>query len=216
MGTIKQGILGGFSGKVGTVIGSSWKGISYMRGQAQHVKNPRSAGQLNQRSKFSLALSFLQPVVPYIRIGYKSQAAKQTEFNAAMSYTIKNAITGSYPSYALDFTKIVVSKGGLTQVTGATASWNNNSNEVKIDWTDNSGVGNALATDKAMPFIYNKAKGDTIYDTAGATRATHTQSLTVPNDWEGDKVEVYLGMVSDDGKEVADSIYLGEVTLTPA
>ena len=216
MGTIKQGILGGFSGKVGTVIGSSWKGISYMRGQAQHVKNPRSAGQLNQRSKFSLALSFLQPVVPYIRIGYKSQAAKQTEFNAAMSYTIKNAITGSYPNYALDYTKIVVSKGGLTQVTGATASWNNNSNEVKIDWTDNSGVGNALATDKAMPFIYNKAKGETIYDTAGATRATHTQSLTVPNDWEGDKVEVYLGMVSDDGKEVADSIYLGEVTLTPA
>lgn len=216
MGTIKQGILGGFSGKVGTVIGSSWKGISYMRGQAQHVKNPRSAGQLNQRSKFSLALSFLQPVVPYIRIGYKSQAAKQTEFNAAMSYTIKNAITGSYPNYALDYTKIVVSKGGLTQVTGATATWDNNRNEVKIDWTDNSGVGNALATDKAMPFIYNKAKGETIYDTAGATRATHTQSLTVPNDWEGDKVEVYLGMVSDDGKEVADSIYLGEVTLTPA
>lgn len=216
MGTIKQGILGGFSGKVGTVIGSSWKGISYMRGQAQHVKNPRSAGQVNQRTKFALVMGFLQPVVPYIRIGYKSQAAKQTEFNAAFSYTIKNAVTGAYPNYALDFTKIVVSKGGLTQVTGATATWNNNSNEVKIDWTDNSGVGNALATDKAMPFIYNKAKGETIYDTAGATRTTHTQSLTVPNDWEGDKVEVYLGMVSEDGKEVADSIYLGEVTLTPA
>lgn len=216
MGTIKQGILGGFSGKVGTVIGSSWKGISYMRGQAQHVKNPRSAGQVNQRTKFALVLSFLQPVVPYIRVGYKSQAAKQTEFNAAMSYTIKNAVTGSYPSYALDFTKIIVSKGGLTQVTGAIATWDNNRNEVKIDWTDNSGVGNALATDKAMPFIYNKDKGETIYDTAGATRATHTQSLTVPNDWEGDKVEVYLGMVSEDGKEVADSIYLGEVTLTPA
>lgn len=216
MGTIKQGILGGFSGKVGTVIGSSWKGISYMRGQAQHVKNPRSAGQVNQRTKFALVMGFLQPVVPYIRIGYKSQAAKQTEFNAAMSYTIKNAITGSYPNYALDYTKIVVSKGGLTQVTGATATWDNNRNEVKIDWTDNSGVGNALATDKAMPFIYNKAKGETIYDTAGATRTTHTQSLTVPNDWEGDKVEVYLGMVSEDGKEVADSIYLGEVTLTAA
>ena len=86
MGTIKQGILGGFSGKVGTVIGSSWKGISYMRGQAQHVKNPRSSGQMDQRTKFNLVLNFLQPNVPYIRIGYKSQAAKQTEFNAAMSY----------------------------------------------------------------------------------------------------------------------------------
>ncbi len=31
MGKIKQGILGGFRGKVGTVIGASWNGISYMR-----------------------------------------------------------------------------------------------------------------------------------------------------------------------------------------
>jgi hypothetical protein len=30
MGTIKQGILGGFSGKVGTVVGGTWKGIHYM------------------------------------------------------------------------------------------------------------------------------------------------------------------------------------------
>lgn len=45
MGTIKQGILGGFSGKVGTVIGSSWKGISYMRSRAQSVKNPRTEGR---------------------------------------------------------------------------------------------------------------------------------------------------------------------------
>ena len=27
MGKIKQGILGGFSGKVGTVVGSYWNGI---------------------------------------------------------------------------------------------------------------------------------------------------------------------------------------------
>ena len=32
MGIIKQAVLGGFSGKVGTVIGSSWKGIAVMRG----------------------------------------------------------------------------------------------------------------------------------------------------------------------------------------
>lgn len=214
MGTIKQGILGGFSGKVGTVIGSSWKGISYMRGQAQHVKNPRTAGQVNQRLKFNLVLNFLQPNVPYIRIGYKSQAAKQTEFNAAMSYLVKNAVTGTSPDYALDYTKVVVSKGGLTQVTEAADSWVAAQNKLTFSWTDNSGVGNALATDKAMPFIYNKAKNETIYNTAGATRTTHTMDVTVPNNWVGDKVEVYLGMVSEDGALVADSIYLGEKTLT--
>ena len=216
MGTIKQGILGGFSGKVGTVIGSSWKGISYMRGQAQHVKNPRSAGQVDQRSKFNLALNFLQPNVPYIRIGYKSQAAKQTEFNAAMSYIVKNAITGTSPNYALDYTKVMVSRGGLTQVTDAAASWAAATSKLTVTWTDNSGVGTALATDKAMPFVYNKDKNETIYNTEGATRTTHTMDITVPSDWVGDKVEVYLGMVSEDGALVADSIYLGEKTLNAA
>ena len=52
MGKIKQGILGGFKGKVGTVIGASWNGIAYMRGLAQSHKNPKTAAQLQQRSFF--------------------------------------------------------------------------------------------------------------------------------------------------------------------
>ena len=52
MGKIKQGILGGFKGKVGTVIGASWNGIAYMRGLAQSIKNPKTAAQLQQRAFF--------------------------------------------------------------------------------------------------------------------------------------------------------------------
>ena len=52
MGKIKQGILGGFKGKVGTVIGASWNGIAYMRGLAQSHKNPKTAAQLKQRAFF--------------------------------------------------------------------------------------------------------------------------------------------------------------------
>jgi hypothetical protein len=42
MGKIRQGILGGFNGTVGTVVGGSWKGTAYMRGKAQSIKNPRT------------------------------------------------------------------------------------------------------------------------------------------------------------------------------
>ena len=52
MGKIKQGILGGFKGKVGTVIGSSWNGIAYMKGQPQSVKDAKSAAQIAQRNFF--------------------------------------------------------------------------------------------------------------------------------------------------------------------
>ena len=52
MGKIKQGILGGFKGKVGTVIGASWNGIAYMRGLPQSTKDRKSAAQLAQRALF--------------------------------------------------------------------------------------------------------------------------------------------------------------------
>ena len=52
MGKIKQGILGGFRGTVGTVIGSSWNGIAYMKGKPQSVKNPRTDAQVQQRTFF--------------------------------------------------------------------------------------------------------------------------------------------------------------------
>ena len=52
MGKIKQGILGGFKGKVGTVIGSSWNGIAYMRGLPQSQKDPKTAAQIAQRAFF--------------------------------------------------------------------------------------------------------------------------------------------------------------------
>ena len=52
MGKIKQGILGGFRGKVGTVIGASWNGIAYMKGLPQSQKDPKTAAQMAQRNYF--------------------------------------------------------------------------------------------------------------------------------------------------------------------
>ena len=211
MGTIKQGILGGFSGKVGTVVGGSWKGISYMRGRAQNVKNPRTEAQMEQRSKFALSLEFLKPITGYVRTGYKTFANKQTEFNAAMSYTCLNAITGTYPNYALDFSLALVSRGSLMPAENATATAT--TGKVTLLWNDNSGVGDALATDLAMPLVFNKDKGEAVFNTAATTRADGTTDVNVPANWAGNKVEVYLGFVSADGKSVANSVYLGEKTL---
>ena len=53
MGKIKQGILGGFKGKVGTVIGASWNGIAYMKGLPQSQKDPKTAAQMAQRNYFT-------------------------------------------------------------------------------------------------------------------------------------------------------------------
>ena len=51
MGKIRQGIIGGFSGKVGNVVGAAWKGISYMRILPVSVANPKTDAQLTPASE---------------------------------------------------------------------------------------------------------------------------------------------------------------------
>lgn len=211
MGKINQGILGGFSGKVGSVVGGNWKGINYMR---VHTKptNPNSEKQINQRSKFSLALSFLQPITPFLRVGYKLFTAKQTAFNAAMSQVLTNAITGDAPDAVIDYTAIAVSKGNLT--TAQTAAFTYESGQITITWSDNSGTGTAKATDKAMYVVYNPAKVDAVYETAGALRSAMSQIVSLPAEWVGDIVQIYVAFISDDSSNVANSVYVGSVEVT--
>jgi len=52
MGKIRQGILGGFRGKVGTVVGSYWNGIFYMKALPLSTKKSRSGSQTMQQGYF--------------------------------------------------------------------------------------------------------------------------------------------------------------------
>lgn len=211
MGNIKQGILGGFSGKVGTVIGSSWKGITYMRAIAPNVKDARTAKQLAQREKFAFAIGFLRPLQSFIRIGFKMYASRQSAFNAAMSYTLKNAIKGVSPNFSIDYSKVMVSRGSLALPLDIQKQ--NNDGEIAISWSDNSGIANALDTDFAMPLAYNANKQEAVYDMVSSCRGDEGVSLNYPSNWSGDTVHVYLGFVSENGSLVSDSVYIGEVVI---
>ena len=101
---------------MGTVVGSTWNSVHYMRALALSVGNPRTEKQQSQRSKFALTLSFLQAITPYVREGYRNYADRCTAFNAAMSYLLKNAVTGSGPDISIDYAKVMVARGSLTPV----------------------------------------------------------------------------------------------------
>ena len=64
MGIINQGILGGFSGKVGPIVGCHWKSKYYIRAHAAKVSNPRTKKQQEQRSKFATAFRDVMKIAP--------------------------------------------------------------------------------------------------------------------------------------------------------
>ncbi len=210
MGKINQGILGGFSGKVGTVVGSSWKGIAYMRARTSNRKQVRTAKQLAQQKKFSAIVGFLRPMKAYIQVGYKNYTQGQTAYNAATSYISKNAFSGEHPDVALNYAAVLVSRGSLQPVADAVASAVKG--KVKFTWTDNSGFSEASATDLAMPLIYNAERGEAVFDLTAASRAEEEVSISIPSAWTNYTLHLYLGFMSAESASVANSVYLGTVT----
>ncbi len=211
MGKIAQGILGGLSGKVGNIVGGSWKGIDYIRIKPSSVANPRTEGQVNQRNKFTITLEYLQATKDFIKIGYKSFATKKTEFNAAMSYVLNNAVGGIAPNFTIDYSLALLSRGPLSGVLNGTTDLAT-AGQVSFDWDDNSAEGNANVTDKAMVLVYNPSKKESISILDGADRTVGSQVVTIPNTYVGDTVELFMAFVSADGTQVSNSVYLGSGT----
>jgi len=183
-----------------------------MRAKAVSIANPRTEAQQSQRLKFSIASRFLQPCRDFLRAGYKNYAIKKSAHNAAMSYTITNAITGTYPALNIDYPKVMLSRGALTTAANAHADFTGG--VVDITWDDNATLGSAKPTDKALAIVVNPDNGEAVYKIAGAKRSSCAEQLNIPMDWIGDEVEVYLGFISEDGKEVLNSVYVGSVTVS--
>lgn len=53
MAKLTGGIMGGFSGRMGGMVGSNWKGIATVRGYNPTVTNPRTNAQVQNRNRFS-------------------------------------------------------------------------------------------------------------------------------------------------------------------
>ena len=212
MGTIKKGILGGFSGKVGNVVGGSWKGIDYMRSLAASVSNPMTEPQLAQRQKFSLTMGFLQPLTEFVKTGFKNYAVKKTGINAAMGYNIRNAITGAYPNFAIDYPNALVSRGSLPAALNQAAA-STVAGTVVFTWDDNSDESGASALDKSLLVVYNPVKHQAVTVNQLAERADGTQTVTVPASFSGDLVQTYIGFINVKGDEVASSRFAGAVTV---
>ncbi len=211
MGTISKGILGGFSGTVGTVIGGSWKGIEYMRSQPSRRSGTTSPAQLDQQLKFALVIKFIQAISGVVTITFRNYAVKMTGANNALSYNLKNAVTGVSPDFMINYALALVARGDLPNGASATAV-PLAGGKIKFTWVNNAGTGKAKGGDKAVLVVYCEELNQSIYTTGSETRSALTETLDVAG-FTGKDVETYISFLSEDGKDVATSIYTGKITV---
>lgn len=210
MGVIKQGILGGFSGKVANVVGSSWKGIAVIKSLPLSVANPNTSGQQAQRGAMTqiviaarvMLASLLQPY-------WNPFAQRMSGYNAFVKENIATFATAGFTVFA-DFFSMRGSLLGITLVnTSATAG----AAEVLIEWDDNSGTADALGTDNAVVVYYNSTQDYWVVFTGSAPRSAGDITIADTVMASGNKLQTYTSMARTDISKVSDSVY-DEITVS--
>lgn len=199
MGIIKRGILGGYSNKVGNVVGSSWKGIATMRVLPLSVANPRTAAQVSNRNAFAAVTAFASSILTSIVKPLNDRfALRMSGFNA---FVQRNKAAFTDP-LNIDFSSIVLSRGRLSApiITSVTSGVDN---VASVHWNTALGGAMDMATDLAYILLLH-GDGVVVGTSSGAvSRSAGNVSISVPEGTSADFV--YLSFLRADGTEVSPS-----------
>lgn len=211
MAKIIKGIFGPLSGKIGPIIGGSWKGIPYVR-SANEIKsnpNPRSEAQIANEQKMKFVNTLLMPFHSYVEVGFKNLAVRKTPLSAAYSYTYHKVITGTHPDLQVDYANMLISRGRLPSLKNPQMELIA-PDQLKITWEDNDNCHGAF-DDQLMLAVYCPELHMSDGFIGGVKRASKTTVFSFDARMTGKALEVYLGVTSLNRKKIADSVYMGRI-----
>jgi len=209
VGKIKTGILGGFQGKVGTVIGSTWRGESIMRALPKTAAKAPTESQRIQRLKFKAVSEFLNPLRSTLSTYFGNDTGVKSKYNMATSYHITNAVEVTEQGTQILYPRVLVAKGTLFGFQNLTTT--QSETVITLNWEDNTVFGNAKAEDTVNVVCYIE-EVNTFYVFEGiANRDGLTASVTLPQNFLGYNVEVYAFLYDTVSKTSSNSVYLGNI-----
>ena len=189
MGTIRQGALGGFSGKAGSIIGSSWRDISYIKGLPKLSNKPKSEKQLEQQARFAMAIRFLLPVKDYINVGFNDlKQGRSTGFNVALKCLLEKAVTGVYPALEIDYAFAEYARGPLS--VPATVVVTAEPAKLIITWANEVLKASSHLDDEFVVLVYEPDSNDYVVGPPNALRSAGTVDVVMPSDWANLTVHV--------------------------
>lgn len=208
MATLSKGILGGFSGKVGPVVGATWRGMDVIRSRPKSSKRTPSERQLEQQLKFKLAISFLQPIKNIQSRFFGSGSGVKSRVNLAVSYTISEAIQMVAGLPELIFNKVLITRGELTSFQNAVLT-TQPGGVLHLEWEDNSTQGDAAPKDQVSIVCYCAELNNWEIYEGIVMRSDLMADVTLPAYCLGKTMEVYAFLNNEKQTAASTSLYLG-------
>ena len=209
MATLNKGILGGFSGKVGPVVGATWRGMDVIRSRPKSSKRNPTEKQLEQQLKFKLAISFLQPIKNIQSRFFGSGSGVKSRVNLAVSYTISEAIQMVAGLPELIFNKVLITRGELTSFQNAVLT-TQPGGVLHLEWEDNSTQGDAAPKDQVSIVCYCAELNNWEIYEGIVMRSDLMADVTLPAYCLGKTMEVYAFLNNEKQTAASTSLYLGQ------
>ncbi|TDQ08638.1 DUF6266 family protein [Pedobacter metabolipauper] len=213
MARIRNGILGGVSGKLGPVECFIRNGEAFVKLCKKKRTVPLSPKQLGVCQKLIIANEMINSMTPFVALGF-DQAVKglsRTANNAAKSYQIRNSINGTYPDQTIDYPKVRLTEGDLPAAenpgvaaveNGLKFSWDvDDRNRFDQQWT------------RAMLLVYVPALKSSYYTLSGARRNEGSDVMELPSSFKGYELQTYISFISDDKLGISNSVYAGHAII---
>jgi hypothetical protein len=206
MARLVGGSMGHFVGTLGNLVGSSRNGKPYLKTRPIRKKKRRNKKKTPNQNKFSMAHSWMQPLVDFVRVGFK-EFKVSGEYNTAKGYVIKHAFEGTQPDLSINPALVKVSVGKLPLSADMAVS-KSGANTIEFSWTYDGRIAGTNGADQVMMLAYDIKGQVASLNITGQFRRTGSDVLKVS---KGKTYHLYMAFTSHDRATVSDSVYLGEI-----
>ncbi len=210
MAKLLNGINGPIQGTVGTVIGSSWKGIPYIKSRPRKRKTKVRRAEAANRSKFAAAHRWLKPLLKFVRDGFRGYSQKVEGFNAAKSWVLLHAFEGDGAGRQINPALVQVSYGDLP-MSANIAVEKTAAGQLLFTW-DTTTPEDAHPKDQLMTLAYDSKNGKAYFNTVGQFRGVGSDTLNT-DPTRGKTYHIYCAFVAADRSRQSNSVYLGAITM---
>lgn len=199
---IRRGILGGFSNKIGNIVGTSWKGIAIMKSLPLSVANPRTTAQTTQRQAFASASKIGSALLAsIIKPLWDRFAQQESGYNAFVQENI--GIMEELGLFAPD--SLVISKGKMAALDPLTATGNATADTITFTWSTVLPDAFSAASDLVYVVIAKDLSLDQRGYATGILRSAGTATISYTGLLLADQVWVCLAFKRADGTVVSNT-----------
>lgn len=196
------GILGGFNGTVGPVIGYEWRGRWCMRARPRKVHNPQTEAQQAHRMQFRDMVQTASQLTAALRYGMRQASLEQglTEGNLFVRMN-----KDCFSSRGIDYTRLLLSSGPLAPVAFAPAAVDERG-VLRVEFEKNPLRIRASAEDKVWVVAFCPGLKQLVI-ASPVERRLRRVAMALPDEWAGREYHVW-GFVTDYKQRASECQYI--------